>query len=163
MNSGERELLEEGSMSARLHLTRRHVLAGMTSTASAATLPLLAACGGAASTVDTTNPEAVRGKIVHWSNANFPFHEDVGADFVREFKQKYPNIQYESDIIVGDRFEKMVAASAAGTAPDIGMSTPYQIQEQAQKGIARAHDDYMKQSRAYQTQMQQLLDKYKAL
>ena len=48
---------------------------------------------------------------------------------------------------MGDRFEKMVAAAAAGTMPDIGMSTPYQIQEQAQKGIARAHDDYLKQSR----------------
>jgi multiple sugar transport system substrate-binding protein len=130
-------------MTATGTLTRRRVVVG---TAAAAALPLMAACGGS-TTVDTTNPEAVRGRIVHWSNAQFPFHEDIGADFVREFKQKYPNIEYETSTIVGDRFEKMIASAAAGTMPDIGMSTPFQVQEQGQKGIARAHDDFMKQSR----------------
>jgi multiple sugar transport system substrate-binding protein len=110
--------------------------------------PLIAAaCGAGTATVDTTNPEAIRGKIVHWSNSNFPFGEDIGADFVKEFKAKYPNIQYETDLIVGDRFEKMVASAAAGTMPDIGMSTPYQVQEQGLKGIARAHDDFLKTSK----------------
>ena len=130
-------------MSSRPAISRRRLLV-----ASAGLTPLIAAaCGGTTATVDTANPETVRGKIVHWSIAQFPFHEDVGAEFVREFKQKYPNIQYETELIVGDRFEKMVAAAASGTLPDIGMSTPYQIQEQAQKGIARAHDDYLKQSK----------------
>jgi len=57
---------------------------------------------------------------------------------------------YETDLIVGDRFEKMVASAAAGTMPDIGMSTPYQVQELGLKGVARAHDDFMKQSRQKQ-------------
>ena len=125
-------------------LTRRRLLA---SSAALTTTPLAAACGAGTATVDTTNPAAIQGKIVHWTNANFPFGEDIGAEFAKEFKAKYPNIQYESDLIVGDRFEKMVASAAAGTMPDIGMSTPYQVQEQGQKGIARAHDDYLKQSR----------------
>jgi multiple sugar transport system substrate-binding protein len=128
---------------ARAGRTRRHVLSG----AGAAAALALAGCGATGGTADTTNPEAVRGKIVHWSNAQFPFHEDVGAEFVREFKEKYPGIEYETDLIVGDRFEKMVAAAAGGTPPDIGMSTPYQIQELGQKGVARAHDDHLKQSR----------------
>jgi ABC-type glycerol-3-phosphate transport system substrate-binding protein len=123
-------------------LSRRRLLG-----VAAATTPLVAAACGATATVDTTNPDAVRGKIVHWSNANFPFSEDIGAEFVKEFKAKYPNIQYETDLIVGDRFEKMVASAAAGTMPDIGMSTPYQVQEQGLKGIARAHDDFLKTSK----------------
>ena len=131
-------------MGPRFTVSRRRLLATAAGTIA---VPVIAACNTSASTVDTTNPEAVRGKIVHWSNASFPFNEDIGADFVREFKQKYPNIQYETDLIVGDRFEKMVASAAAGTMPDIGMSTPYQVQEQGLKGIARAHDDFMKTSR----------------
>ena len=125
-------------------LTRRRLLGA---TAALTATPLAAGCGAGTATVDTTNPAAVQGKIVHWTNAMFPFTEDVGAEFVKEFKAKYPNIQYESDLIVGDRFEKMVAASAAGTAPDIGMSTPFQIQEMGLKGVARAHDEFMKSSR----------------
>jgi multiple sugar transport system substrate-binding protein len=124
-------------------LSRRRVLSG----AVAAQAAMLVACAGPASTAGTTNPEAVRGKIVHWSNAQFPFSEDVGAEFAAEFKQRYPGVEYETSLIVGDRFEKMVAAGAAGTLPDIGMSTPYQMQELGQKGIARAHDDFLKQSR----------------
>lgn len=123
-------------------VTRRRALAG------AAALPLVAACGGTGATATTEpNPGAVRGRIVHWSNAMFPFHEDVGAEFAREFRERFPGIEYETDLIVGDRFEKLVAAAAAGTMPDIGMSTPFQIQELGQKGIARPHDDFLKQSR----------------
>ncbi|MGH2368370.1 MAG: ABC transporter substrate-binding protein, partial [Chloroflexota bacterium] len=132
--------------------TRRHVLSGTAAASAVAVSALtLAACGATGSAVDTTvgtkNPEAIRGKIVHWSNAQFPFHEDVGAEFVSEFRQQYPNIEYETSTILGDRFEKMVAAAAAGTLPDIGMSTPFQVQELGLKGIARPHDDFMKQSR----------------
>jgi ABC-type glycerol-3-phosphate transport system substrate-binding protein len=116
-------------------------------TAALAALPLLAACGGITGGSDTTKPGSETGKIVHWSNAQFPFWSDIGADFAKEFKTKYPNIEYSAEEVVGDRFEKLSVAAAAGSAPDIGMSTPYQVQELGLKGIAAPHDDYLKKSK----------------
>ncbi|HEV2123482.1 MAG TPA: extracellular solute-binding protein [Chloroflexota bacterium] len=125
--------------------TRRRLVAG---TAVLSALPILAACGGGTNeSADANKPEAARGRIVHWSNQMFPFHEDIGAEFVKEFRAKYPNIEYVAETVLGDRFEKLVTAAAADSAPDIGMSTPFQVQELGLKGIARAHDDYLKKSR----------------
>ena len=51
---------------ARAGRTRRHVLSG----AGAAAALALAGCGATGGTADTTNPEAVRGKVLDWLRAN---------------------------------------------------------------------------------------------
>lgn len=125
-------------------LTRRRLGAAALLTV----LPLRAACGGGGAAGDSAGQaEAARGRIVHWSNSQFPFWADIGADFAKEFKEKYPHVEYVAEEVVGDRFEKLAVAAAADAAPDIGMSTPYQVQELGFKGIAAAHDDYLKKSK----------------
>jgi ABC-type glycerol-3-phosphate transport system substrate-binding protein len=132
-------------MADQTRFTRRRLVAASTALS---VLPLAAACGGVLGTGgEGANPDAARGRIVHWSNQMFPFHEDIGAEFAKEFRAKYPNIEYVAETVLGDRFEKLVAAAAADSAPDIGMSTPFQVQELGLKGIARAHDEYLKKSR----------------
>src|SRR5207237_703035 len=129
-----------------LRVSRRYILAAG---GAMAALPLAAACatGGTAGSGATLGPEAEKGRVEHWSAPAFPFHEDIGGDFAKEFRAKYPNIDYVPVTVAGDRFEKMVAAAAANSSPDVGFSTPYQVQELAYMGITRALDDFLKQSK----------------
>lgn len=146
--------LRAGQMSGNWS-RRRVMVTGMG--AGVASLAALAAACGASSPTPTANgsttgdsvakPEAIKGRVVHWSNAQFPFQEDIGADFAKEFKAKYPNVEYVPETVVGDRFEKLVAAAAASSAPDIGMSTPFQVQELGYMNIAAVHDNYLKTSK----------------
>ncbi|MGH2354951.1 MAG: extracellular solute-binding protein [Chloroflexota bacterium] len=125
-------------------VSRRAVLAG----AGAAVGSLLAACSiGGREGGSTSPPQQVSGTVVHWSIARFSFLEDIGADFAGEFRAKYPSIEYVPEVVVGNRFEKLLTAAAAGSAPDVGMSGSYQVQELAASGIARPVDEYLKQSR----------------
>src|SRR5439155_17002332 len=87
------------------------------------------------------------GKVVHWTIANFPFTEDIGAEFVKEFKVKYPRIEYVSETPAGDRFMALKVAAAAGSLPDIGMSGSWQMQELAAANILIPHDPYLKTSK----------------
>lgn len=91
-------------------LTRRRLGAAA---ALLAVLPLQAACGGGEAGRDSAGQAAAaaaRGRVVHWSNAQFPFWADIGADFAKEFKEKYPNVEYVTEEVVGDRFENPAAA-----------------------------------------------------
>ncbi|MBI3973228.1 MAG: extracellular solute-binding protein [Chloroflexi bacterium] len=130
------------------HLFRRTLFQRAWTMAAGGAGIVAAACGqGGADRAPTQNPSAVRGRVVHWYVSRFPFHEDLGADFVAEFRAKHPNIEYVPELVVGNRFEKLVAAAAAGAAPDIGMAGSWQMQELAAGGIAAPVDGYLKASR----------------
>jgi multiple sugar transport system substrate-binding protein len=125
--------------------SRRQALAAL---ATLAATPVAAACGiGSNGGGEKLGADAEKGRVEHWTNPTFPFTEDIGADFAKEFKAKYPNIEYVPVTVAGDRFEKMVAAAAANSSPDVGFSTPYQVQELAYMGITRPLDDFLKQSK----------------
>src|SRR5258708_7807252 len=110
---------EMGAMAAaRVGATRRRMLAwGVRWGAISLALPFAAACAssapaGPAGGPGTAGPSSESGRIVHWYTAQFPFHEDVGADLVKEFKAQYPKIEYVNEMVVGDRFQKLIAAAA---------------------------------------------------
>jgi ABC-type glycerol-3-phosphate transport system substrate-binding protein len=110
--------------------------------------PLAAACGATGGgEAPQTAPGSERGRIVHWYTSQFPFDSDLGAQLVQEFKAKYPNVEYVPEVIVGDRFQKLLTAAAASAAPDIGMAGSWQIQEFGATGIALPVDGYLKASR----------------
>lgn len=111
-------------------------------------LPLAAACASTGSGgAPATAPGSEKGRVVHWYTSQFPFDSDLGAQFVTEFRARYPNIEYVPEVIVGDRFMKLQAAAAAGSAPDIGMAGSWQMQEFAATGVALAIDTYLKASK----------------
>ena len=126
-------------------VSRRAVVAGA--------LPLgalLAACGaGAGQAGGGSAPQQpeISGRIVHWSIAMFPFTEDVGLNLANEFRARYPKVEYVPETVVGDRVQKLIAAAAADTAPDIGMSTPFQVQELGVNGISLPLEGFLKSSR----------------
>lgn len=126
--------------------SRRRVLAGALATAAATA----AACQGGGSgggAGPETAPGGERGRVVHWYTSQFPFDSDLGAQFVAEFKADHPNVEYVPEVIVGDRFQKLVTAAAAGSAPDIGMAGSWQMQEFAATGVAAPVDGQLKASR----------------
>jgi multiple sugar transport system substrate-binding protein len=125
-------------------MARRRLVAA----AAAVAAPLAAACGlGGRGEAPETAPGSEKGRVVHWYTSQFPFDSDLGAQFVAEFKTKYPGIEYVPEVVVGDRFQKLVTAAAAGSAPDIGMAGSWQMQEFAATGVALAVDNYLKTSR----------------
>ncbi len=130
-----------------MNVARRQMLAltlGAVAGGGAAALTACTATGSGAG--QSAAPASVRGRVVHWYTSQFPFDSDLGAQFVTEFRAKYPNIEYVPETIVGDRFMKLQAAAAAGSAPDIGMAGSWQMQELGAVGIALAIDSYLKAS-----------------
>jgi ABC-type glycerol-3-phosphate transport system substrate-binding protein len=122
--------------------TRRGYLAAA---GTSVAVPLIAACNSSGGGPQVT-PGNERGRIVHWYTSQFPFDSDLGAQFVAEFRAKYPNIEYVPEVVVGDRFQKLATAAAAGSAPDIGMAGSWQMQEFAATGVAAPLENYLKAS-----------------
>jgi multiple sugar transport system substrate-binding protein len=91
-------------------------------------------------------PAQVSGKVVLWSVAQFRFDQDVGADFIRELELQNPGLQITPEVPAGDRFQKLLAAAAADSAPDIGQAGSWQMQEVGAVGVARPLDGYLKVS-----------------
>src|SRR5690349_14998826 len=102
---------------------RRHSRRGMASCATAALAgPLLAACAGGrdgATAGGAANPVA----LSFWYNATPP---DVAVpafqQMASEYQTKQPNVRASLEVLTGsttDQEQKLVAAAAADTAPDV--------------------------------------------
>lgn len=124
-------------------LSRRGMLAGL------AALPA-AACGPLRfGSSEPAGPSAESGRVVLWfSPTPHPFDQDVGAEFVREFEQRYPQIKIAGEHYTGNVVEKLVASAAAATLPDLSSGVPpHTTQSLGVSGILAPVEGYLKTSR----------------
>lgn len=107
---------------------------------------LLAACNPVGQAGPPPGSEPA-GRVVMWARSAFRFDEDTGGDIVKEYQKLNPKVQVVPEVLVEDPFAKLVAASAAGTAPDVCHVQGHQVQEPAAAGMAASLDKYLKASR----------------
>jgi len=132
-----------GQRAAHGTRTRRSLLTAGAASAGG----LAAACAGGA---QPPPPAAeVQGRVEIWFLNQFRFDAGagVGGDVVKEVQQQNPKLQLAPTEITGDRFQKLLTAAAAGSAPDVGQAGAWQMQELGAAGIAIAVDPYLKTSR----------------
>ncbi len=118
-------------------MTRRALLLG-------GLVGALAACSRGAA---PAQPSEVEGRVEIWFLNQFRFDSGVGGDIVKEVQQQNPKLQLVPAEITGDRFQKLLTAAAAGSAPDIGQAGSWQMQELGAAGIAIPLNPYLKTSR----------------
>ena len=133
-------------------ITRRRMVLGTVGTALAAGPSaaggMLAACAGAGQ--PATRPAGeVAGRVEIWFLNQFRFDpgSGVGGDVIKEVQQQNPKLQLVPVEITGDRFQKLLTAAAAGSAPDVGQAGAWQMQELGAAGIAIPVDPYLKTSK----------------
>ena len=124
-------------------VTRRNVLAA----AAGGVASALAACGLPGQGTAPSRPSEVEGRVEIWFLNQFRFDSGIGGDVVKEVQQRNPKLQLVPSEITGDRFQKLLTAAAAGSAPDVGQAGAWQMQELGAAGIAVPLDPYLKASR----------------
>jgi multiple sugar transport system substrate-binding protein len=92
-------------------------------------------------------PTEAAGKVTMWTRSAFRFDEDTGAEIIRDLTARNPRIQVDAQVLVEDPFQKLIAAAAGGTAPDVCHIAPQQVQELAFNNIAVPLDTFLKVSR----------------
>jgi multiple sugar transport system substrate-binding protein len=91
--------------------------------------------------------QALSGTVSIWANRVFPFHEDVGGEIASSFMAKFPTVKIESEPLAGNAVEKLTAAVAGGTPPELTSIGVHEVQSLAASGAVTSLDDYLKQSR----------------
>jgi ABC-type glycerol-3-phosphate transport system substrate-binding protein len=92
-------------------------------------------------------PESVQGRVEVWFLNQFRFDGGVGGDVVQQVRRQYPNLDVVATEITGDRVQKLLVAAAAGSAPDIGQTGAWQMQEMGAAGVTVPVDGYLRSSR----------------
>ncbi len=91
--------------------------------------------------------------MVFWSNAGYPYKDQVGAQLAQEFQQKGgPTISW-TDTLYGDFMKKLLTTVAAGTPPDLSYVDRYVTQAYAARGVLTAMDDLIAKSKTVQKDM----------
>jgi ABC-type glycerol-3-phosphate transport system substrate-binding protein len=88
------------------------------------------------------------GSVQFWTNPQYPFNEDVGGEIARDFAARTSGVTVEGVPTPGSMVEKVTAAAAGGTPPDLATVDIYTPQSLAASGATRAVEDYLKGSRA---------------
>ena len=88
------------------------------------------------------------GSVQFWTNPQYPFNEDVGGEIARDFTARTSGVTVEGVPTPGSMVEKVTAAAAGGTPPDLATVDIYTPQSLAASGATRAVEDYLKGSRA---------------
>ncbi|HVG97645.1 MAG TPA: extracellular solute-binding protein [Chloroflexota bacterium] len=88
------------------------------------------------------------GGVQFWTNPQYPFNEDIGGEIARDFAARNPGVTVEGVPTPGSMVEKVTAAAAGGTPPDLATVDIYTPQSLAASGATRAVEDYLKGSRA---------------
>jgi multiple sugar transport system substrate-binding protein len=118
----------------------------------AATGPaVVGGCGAAACAAGSAQPatpaKTLSGAVQFWTNPQYPFNEDVGGEIARDFAARYPGVTVEGVPTPGSMVEKVTAAAAGGTPPDLATVDIYTPQSLAASGATRAVEPYLKASR----------------
>src|SRR5688500_18404470 len=134
---------------ARVALSRKQLLQA----AGVLTGALLAGCGplgesGGAATGSKLGGAPVT--LVIWENALFKWREDIGKQFTDALMAANPWLTLETSVPAGDAHDKFLAASAAGTAPDIYSSGSYWAQQDLVDGVTIVLEPYLKTSKLVQ-------------
>ncbi|HEX2183913.1 MAG TPA: extracellular solute-binding protein, partial [Chloroflexota bacterium] len=125
--------------------SRRRVLQVLAGAAALPATPGLAACrGGAArSTAPTLKPDE-RVVLAYWGVASDT--QNAGTQLLEGFQQAHPNVTLEFTPS-GNANEKFIAASAAGTPPDVYYQDRNWTAEFAAKGLTARLDEFIKRSK----------------
>lgn len=118
----------------------------------AATGSLAAVCGAGACAVGPgqapPSAKTLRGAVQFWTNPQYPFNEDVGGEIARDFTARHPGVTLEGAPTPGSMVEKLTAAAAGGTPPELAMVDIYTPQSLAASGATRPLEEYLKASRS---------------
>jgi multiple sugar transport system substrate-binding protein len=103
------------------------------------------ASGAAPQSIASVPPKAGT-TVVFWTNAQYPYKDGVGAQFVTEFGQQGgPTIQY-TNTAYKDFMSKLLTTVAAGTPPDLSYIDRYVTQGYACRGALSPLDDMIGRS-----------------
>ncbi|HEX2032994.1 MAG TPA: extracellular solute-binding protein [Chloroflexota bacterium] len=109
----------------------------------------VAACAPRSPSGSAREPaRTLSGTVQIWANRVFPFHEDVGGEIAKRFTTQQPQVRIESEPLVGNAVEKLTAAVAAGTPPELVSVGPHEVQSLAVGGVVQSLEDYVKRSGA---------------
>ncbi|MGH2370833.1 MAG: ABC transporter substrate-binding protein, partial [Chloroflexota bacterium] len=127
---------------------RQHLFQRLAAVVTAAGAGTLGACGapGAVDDADASPGTLPPAKLTYMHGYKRPDQVAFIDQHIAAFRQDYPNIEIEQQIApVG---EKLIAAAAAGTPPDLIRSYPQHINDFAAKGILLDLTSRVKTSRA---------------
>jgi multiple sugar transport system substrate-binding protein len=130
----------------RASISRRRALGGALGATMCA--PIAAACDVRGSG-SAPNPAAVSGRVELWFDSVYRFDQDLGGTFVKEFGERYPQVQIIAETILSTSPSvPLVTNAAAGTLPDFVTGVPpHHAQELGAQGILAPLEGYMKASR----------------
>src|SRR5215213_1840218 len=106
--------------------SRRRALAAAGPAAVAGVSGTAACAAGPAAPAKTLS-----GPVQFWTNPQYPFNEDVGGEIARDFAARHPGVTVEGVPTPGSMVEKVTAAAAGGTPPDLATVDIYTPQSLA--------------------------------
>jgi ABC-type glycerol-3-phosphate transport system substrate-binding protein len=127
-----------------MNVSRRVFVSTAAAVASAGTAWFAAACASGGSAPATT--KKLSGTVQFWTNANYPFHEDVGGEISKDFMARNPDLKVDASSMTESGVTKLTAAAAAGTPPELTTVDIYTPQSIAAAGIGQSLEPYLKMS-----------------